>query len=137
VSDDLTPVAFVPTTRASTSKVRRMLPETVPHADAAFGAGRAALLVQAMRDRPDLLLAATADRLHQPYRAPAMPRSAKLADKLRAADIPAVISGAGPTVLALVRGDDADAVVNLAGPTWEVHRLTVDRDGARTVPLEV
>jgi homoserine kinase len=136
VSDDLTPVAFVPTTRASTAKVRRMLPETVPHADAAFGAGRAALLVQAMRDRPDLLLAATEDRLHQPYRAPAMPRSAKLVEKLRAADIPAVISGAGPTVLALVKGDDADAVVNLAGSTWEVHRLGVDRDGARTLPIE-
>ena len=84
-----------------------MLPETVPHADAALTAGRAALLVEALARRPDLLLPATEDRLHQSYRAAAMPRSAKLVGKLRGAGIPAVISGAGPTVLALTRADDA------------------------------
>ena len=63
VIDDLVPVAFVPTTQASTTRARRMLPETVPHADAAASAGRAALLVEALGRRPDLLLLKTEDRL--------------------------------------------------------------------------
>ena len=65
-----------------------------------------------------------------------MPRSAKLVDKLRGAGIPAVISGAGPTVLALTRGDDGMAAASLAGATWTVLHLGVDRDGARSVPVD-
>lgn len=140
VSDDVVPVVFVPSTRASTAKVRRMLPETVPHVDAAASAGRAALLVEALGRKPELLLAATEDRLHQSYRAPAMPRSAKLVDKLRDAGIPAVISGAGPTVLALASLQSAEAAaraVETAQATWTVHRLDIDREGARTLPIEV
>ena len=136
VSPALTPVAFVPSTRGSTTKARRMLPEMVPHGDAALVAGRAALLVEAMARRPDLLLPATEDRLHQSYRSPAMPRSAKLVEKLRAAGIPAVISGAGPTVLALTTEAQAAAAADLAGTTFAVHHLEVDREGARTVPLD-
>jgi homoserine kinase len=136
VADRLVTVAFVPTTKSSTARARRMLPEAVPHADAALSAGRAALLVEALGRRPDLLLPATEDRLHQAYRGPTMPRSIKLVDKLRAAGVPAVISGAGPTVLALTRSaDDAAAAAGLAGTAWTVHELTVDRDGARTVPV--
>jgi homoserine kinase len=136
VSEDLQPVAFVPSTRSSTSRARKMLPESVPHVDAAANAGRAALLVEALARRTDLLGEATEDRLHQSYRAPAMPRSAKLIDKLRAAGFPAVASGAGPTVLALTTGDQAAAAARLSGAAFTPHELTVDRDGARTVPLE-
>ena len=50
---------------------------TVPHADAAFAAGRAALLVAALTGTPQALFDATEDRLHQSYRAPAMPDSAR------------------------------------------------------------
>ncbi len=70
VSPALRPVVFVPTTSASTAKARKLLPETVPHADAARNAGRSALLVHALAADPGLLLAATEDRLHQQYRAP-------------------------------------------------------------------
>jgi homoserine kinase len=136
VTSELTPVVFIPSTRGSTSKARRMLPETVPHADAALTAGRAALLVEAMARRPELLLPATEDRLHQSYRAAAMPRSAKLVSKLRAAGIPAVTSGAGPTVLALTTVADAEAAARLAGSTFAVHQLDVDRDGARVLPVD-
>ncbi|MFL6241269.1 MAG: homoserine kinase [Actinomycetes bacterium] len=135
-SSALMPTVFVPATHGSTSKARRMLPESVPHADAATAAGRSALLVEAMARRPDLLFAATEDRLHQNYRAPAMPRSAKLMEKLRAARIPAVISGAGPTVLALTSESDAQAAAGLAGTTFEVRRLEIDREGARVLPID-
>jgi len=137
VSEEVLPVVFVPATKGSTAKARRLLPESVPHADAAYNAGRSALLVEALRRRPGLLLDATDDRLHQSYRAEAMPRSAKLVKKLRASGIPAVVSGAGPTVLALVGESDVDRAAAAAGGTFVVHRLSVDRDGARILPVEV
>jgi len=128
----LSAVAFVPPDRSSTREARGLLPATVPYADAAANAGRAALLVHGVTSDPGVLLAATEDRLHQPYRAPAMPASAALLGRLRTAGVPAVLSGAGPTVLALVEPDapapgDTDGT-GFAGFT--VVPLAVDRDGA-------
>jgi homoserine kinase len=129
VHRSVSPVAFVPTSRSSTAKARRMLPETVPHADASFNAARAALLVEALGRRPDLLMAATEDRLHQPYRAEAMPRTAALVASLRAAGVPAVVSGSGPTVLAF-GGADFNA-----GRGWTATPLPVDAEGAQVLPV--
>jgi homoserine kinase len=128
VDASVAPVAFVPATKSSTAKARRLLPESVPHEDAAFNAARAALLVEALGRRPDLLLAATEDRLHQPYRAEAMPRSAALVASLRAAGVPAVVSGAGPTVLAFGAAD-----VN-PGRGWTAMPLAV-AGGAEVLPV--
>jgi homoserine kinase len=133
---DLAPVAFVPATRSSTRKVRSMLPDTVPFADAAANAGRAALLPSALSWAPHLLFAATEDRLHQQYRAPAMPRTAKLVASLRRSGIAAAVSGAGPTVLALVRAADAEAVAGQVPSGWSVLSLQVDPGGARVVQLD-
>jgi homoserine kinase len=78
----------------------------------------------------------TEDFLHQPYRTAVMPATADLIARLREAGIPAVVSGAGPTVLALSvagthPGPDAVArVVGAAGPQWQVNVLEVDRGGA-------
>ena len=67
-------VAFVPPDPVETTVARGLLPDSVSHADAAANAGRAALLVAALiGSRPELLLRATEDRLHQDYREPAMP----------------------------------------------------------------
>ena len=82
---------------------RGLLPATVSHADAAANAGRAALLVAALGRQPELLLAATEDFLHQEHREPAMPRTLALVRSLRADGLPAVVSGAGPTVLVVHR----------------------------------
>lgn len=100
-----------------------------------MNAGRAALLVEALTRRPELLLPATEDRLHQEYRAPAMPESLALVERLRADGVPAVISGAGPTVLALVEESAADKVARLAGEGWAANRLDLDVDGASVLPL--
>jgi len=120
------PVVFVPATQVATSKARRLLPAEVPHADAAANAGRAALLVAALTLDQTLLLDATEDRLHQSYRAPAMPRSATLVAKLRGAGVPAVISGAGPSVLALTRSAELERVIAMAPKGFVVHTLEVD-----------
>ena len=133
---DLAPVAIVPSTKSSTQKVRGLLPATVPFGDAAANAARAALLPTALTRAPQLLLAATEDRLHQQYRASAMPRSARLVEALREAHVPAVISGAGPTVLALVTSRDVDDVVAAAPRGWTVLPLAVEPAGARVVPLD-
>jgi homoserine kinase len=132
---DVAPVVFVPTTRASTKKVRELLPATVPHADAAANAGRAALLPHALTLDPSLLFDATEDWLHQSYRAPAMPRSAALVTALRADGVAAVLSGAGPTVLALPLRRDRDAVAARTPRGWTAHQLDVDLTGAATVAL--
>ena len=105
--ESVSAVVFVPSTPLSTHVARGLLPKEVPHADAAFNAGRAGLLALALTSaqldperRRELLYAGTADRLHQDYRAPAMEPSAALVGRLRAAGHPAVVSGAGPSVLA-------------------------------------
>lgn len=134
VSADLAPVAFVPGSKSSTAKARRLLPEVVPHHDAAVNAGRAALLVEALGRRTDLLMTATEDLLHQPYRAEAMPRSIALMTALREAGIPAVISGAGPTVLALATAGTAEKVAAFpAGRGWSALPLPVDPHGAQVL----
>jgi homoserine kinase len=123
----LLPVVFVPASRGLTAAARAALPQVVPHADAAFTAGRAALAVHALTGAPELLLAATEDRLHQNYRAAGMPASAGLVDRLRADGVPAVVSGAGPSVLALV--EDGWAAPEIPGD-WIVLTLPVDSAGA-------
>ena len=128
---ELCPVAFVPPFASSTHEARRLLPERVTHVDAAFNAARAALLVAALTARPDVLWDATEDRLHQAYRAPAMPESAELVARLRDAGLPAVVSGAGPTVLVL---STSEAMVELARTMapdrWQVAAVGVDPGGA-------
>jgi homoserine kinase len=132
----IVPVVCVPSSSVPTRKARAMLPEVVPHADAAFNAAHAALLVPALTTRPDLLLEATDDRLHQPYRRPAYPRTADLVAKLRAAGIAATVSGAGPTVLALTDAATAPGVAGFAGARFVTSVLEVDSEGGRVVPLE-
>jgi homoserine kinase len=133
VSPALRPVVFVPTTSASTAKARKLLPETVPHADAARNAARSALLVHALAADPGLLLAATEDRLHQQYRAASQARTAGLVDALRADGVPAVVSGAGPSVLAFA--GPTDDLGSYAPRGWSVEVLAVDPDGTELLGL--
>ena len=101
----------IPELRSSTAETRVLLPAQVSHEDARFNVSRAALLVLALTERPDLLMAATEDLLHQPQRAPAMPASAEYLQLLRQHGVAAVLSGAGPSVLALTAGSDLPARV--------------------------
>lgn len=126
VADGVQPTLFVPQERGLTATARAALPSAVPHADAAFNTGRAALLVHALTSDPGLLFAATEDRLHQGYRAEAMPGTASLVASLRSVGVAAVVSGAGPTVLALspVPADFHP------GAEWHAESLGVDSGGA-------
>lgn len=119
-------VVLVPSVRSSTAHTRGLLPELVPHRSAAFNVSRAALAVVALTRRPDLLMAATEDLLHQPQRAPALPLTTKWISTLRDAGIPATVSGAGPTVLALTTEPFPDEL-----------RVAAEADGLTVLELDV
>lgn len=118
---DVVPVLMIPEFSLSTSTARKVLPEEVPHAEAAANSARAGLLVYALTQEPDQLHRATEDLLHQNYRAEAMPASYSLMKYLRSQGYATVISGAGPTVLCFARTpEDAQKVVTTA--TDEIAR---------------
>lgn len=130
----ISPLVLVPPHQMSTKLARSLQPESVPHTDAVFNVSRSALLVAALTQSPELMMAATEDRLHQNYRASAMPETSELIAKLRAGGHPAVVSGAGPSVLVL----ETDPQLRLAAielarksfPNWQALPLAVDFKGA-------
>jgi homoserine kinase len=99
---------LIPDNQVATAKARKLLPESISHHDAVLNSTNTALLVHALAERPDLLLTATADFLHQNYRREAMPKSIALIEKLRGAGVAAVLSGAGPSVMILYSGDESE-----------------------------
>jgi homoserine kinase len=122
----------IPEQRSSTAETRVLLPAQVSHADARFNVSRAALLVVALTERPDLLMAATEDVLHQPQRAAAMPVSAEYLRLLRRCNIAAVLSGAGPAVIALSTEPElpSEAIEYGAANGFTVNEMTAG-DGVR------
>jgi homoserine kinase len=136
VDDRVSAVVLIPPYGVRTQVARGLLPDVVPHADAAANTGRAALLVAALGGQPAMLLRATEDFLHQRQREPAMPESIALVAELRAREIPAVVSGAGPTVLAFVADGvtpGADRVEELLPGGWRTSRQSVGGAGARVL----
>ncbi|WP_051392804.1 homoserine kinase [Glycomyces arizonensis] len=125
------PWVFVPEGQGLTAVARAALPERVSYADAVFNLSRAALLVDALTRKPSRLFDATADRLHQSYRAEGMPESTRLLEQLRSAGIAAAVSGAGPTVIALSvdGGPGPEGLAGFAPAGFEVMSLDV-ADGA-------
>ena len=131
VHPDVSPVLGIPVTELDTHKARGLIPESIPHVDAAFNAGRSALLVAAMIGDPDFLLEATEDKLHQPFRAQAYSESMALVEQLRAAEIAACISGAGPTVIALSTVEQvAQAIEIIAKSGFTAAPVAVSDQGA-------
>ncbi|MGV8846651.1 homoserine kinase [Tessaracoccus sp.] len=116
---------WVPHFEVKTSGARSVLPDAVPRHDAVAQAIAAATLPLALERRPDLLLAATADRLHQTYRADLMRPSFDLMCALRGAGVPATISGAGPTVIAVGTGELLAPGDVLAADGFERHELAL------------
>jgi homoserine kinase len=113
--------------RLPTADARRVLPREVPLADAAFNAGRTALAVLALTERPDLLPEALEDRLHQQRRLPLVPGARAMFEELRAAGVPVCVAGAGPALLAFE--SDGFLVPDL-GPGWRILRLQPAAVGA-------
>ncbi|MCT7656822.1 homoserine kinase [Mycobacterium deserti] len=129
---DIRLFSAVPEDRSSTAETRVLLPEQVSHIDARFNLSRSALLVLALTERPDLLMEATEDVLHQPQRAAAMPASAEYLRLLRRCGVAAALSGAGPAVIALSAQAElpAEALEYGAANGFCVREMTIG-DGVR------
>jgi homoserine kinase len=136
----VTAVVCVAPIAMATHEARLALPASVPHADAAANAARSALLLAALTSDPAVLFDATEDYLHQRYRSAAMPQTADLLARLRRAGVAAVVSGSGPSILALgLAGEQpglavVDSIARETGIAWRVTPLKVDRQGATVQP---
>ncbi|MFD1721687.1 homoserine kinase [Amnibacterium endophyticum] len=131
----VSPLLLVPEHTMSTALARSLQPVNVPHADAIFNVSRSTLLIAALIQSPELLHTATEDRLHQSYRASAMPETDRMIALLRAAGHAAVVSGAGPSILVLAsdpsrRLEAAALVRSAAEHRWEAILPAVDIKGA-------
>jgi len=130
----VSPLVLVPGFTMSTAVARSLQPLQVPREDAVFNVSRSALLIAAMTQSPELLMAATEDKLHQSYRAQAMPETDRLVRALRAEGYAAVVSGAGPSVLVLADGPGqrvaaADLTASVVDTPWQALMLAVDVKG--------
>lgn len=148
----ISPTVFIPDYEVSTSAARQALPAAVPHADASYNAGRSALLAVLLagsqgrgvssvtgRDHSsiyDFLMEATEDRLHQEYRRSVMSPSMSLVDWLRDHHYPAVISGAGPTVLSF-QEIPADICAQARGAGWTALHTPVSALGVEITKGEL
>lgn len=135
-SASVRPLILVPDERLSTAEARGVLPEEVPRGDAvaniANASGLIAMLTGAVEATRQRLHACTADALHQPYRAPLMPKTAEALKTLRAEGIAAAVSGAGPSIVCLVVAGDEDSVTQAAGSLqeWQLLDVRWDATGA-------
>ncbi|MCT1866465.1 homoserine kinase [Dermabacter sp. p3-SID358] len=133
----LRPLIISPSSALSTATARAILSPEVRRSDATHNIARAALFVHALAEDPARLFAATADRLHQDARSSHMPQSVGLVHVLRSQGVPAVISGAGPTVLIPVDApsDIARTVSEVVEDPddWRLARVPLAQEGIRTV----
>lgn len=136
---DIVPVVAIPNFELSTSEARQVLPAEVSRADAIFNTAHLGLLLRGLAtSREEWLKAALQDRLHQPYRQQLIPGY----DVVNAAAVATgaygvVISGAGPTLLALTDVAQARLVVTAMTDAWKqvgimamVRTLPIDTQGA-------
>ncbi|GAA4738190.1 homoserine kinase [Amnibacterium soli] len=131
----VSPLLLVPEQTMSTALARSLQPASVPHADAIFNVSRSTLLIAALIQSPELLSTATEDRLHQSYRASAMPETDRMITLLREAGHAAVVSGAGPSILVLASDPSqrlaaAELVTSSAAQRWTALLPAVDIKGA-------
>jgi homoserine kinase len=131
------PCIVLPDERLPTAEARAALPGRVPMRDAvsnlSWSSGLVALLTGAVEPTPERLLACTEDALHQPHRAPLMPRTAETIRALRQEGIAACVSGAGPSVLCLVTDDRLERFRRIASgvPATRTLELEWNLTGAR------
>jgi len=138
VTTSLAWVVLVPEVTSATVEARALLPRSVPHEDAVFNVQRVALLLAGLQAAlPAALAIALEDRLHQPYRWKLFPWMPEVAAAARAAGaLGCVLSGAGPSLLAVVVGDGGsvgramEEALGRAGIRGRARVLDVDSAGA-------
>jgi homoserine kinase len=139
--NDVVPVLVIPSFELSTQAARQVLPESYSRADAIFNTAHLGLLQRGLATgNGDWLRAALDDRIHQPYRKTLIPGyDAVAAAALAAGAFGLVISGAGPTLLALAPRPQAEVVRQTLKTTWaklgqtvSSYTLALNKTGAET-----
>jgi len=133
-------VVLIPEVTSATATARALLPKSVTREDAVFNIQRVALLLASFHsNRPEMLKDALDDRLHQPYRARLFPWMAAVAAAAKSAGaLGCVLSGSGPSLLAVVAGAGTaveramEEALERSGTAGSARVLTVDTSGAVT-----
>jgi homoserine kinase len=140
---EIIPVVAIPDFELSTEVARSVLPLQIERKDAIFNVAHLGLLLQGLAtNQPQWLTVALQDRLHQPYREQLIPGYTAVREAAIAAGAYGlVISGAGPTLLALVDFFQAKAVESAIAEAWlnqgitaQVQSLAIDTQGTRIIP---
>ncbi|GAB4148163.1 MAG: homoserine kinase [Cyanobacteria bacterium J069] len=136
---DIVPVVAIPDFELSTAEARRVLPKDYSRADAVFNMGHLGLLLRGLEAaNPDWLRAALQDRIHQPYRRSLIPGCERVESAaISAGAYGLVISGAGPTLLALAHADVALPVANAMRSAWEEQGVSVQAQALHLDPTGV
>lgn len=138
----LVPIVAIPNFELSTEEARSVLPNQYTRSDVIFNASRLGLLLRGLETgNKDWLKLALQDKIHQPYRLELIEGYTEVQQAAIAAGAyNLVISGAGPTLLALTDQSHADAVTLAMKTAWEgmrvqaeVGSLTLDKEGARLI----
>ena len=135
-TDGLAPIVLVAKERFRTGAARKVVPVQLSRGDAIANAAATAALVAILTGTASLdhLMAATEDRMHEPYRLPLMPASQAVHGDLRAAGIATTMSGAGPSLISLVPTEElagsAETAHELVPEGWQVLTPGWDRSGA-------
>jgi homoserine kinase len=137
LSEELTFVVVLPERDLATPEARGVLPETLTRSDVVFNLGRMGLLVAGLADPAVLLPGSTDDRVHQPARTALFPEAPQILGALvEAGALAACWSGAGPSLIGMVRADTAPAVLAAAqdalvaaGVSGRTVALRADRRG--------
>lgn len=131
-------IALIPDFKLSTSEARGVLPKEVSYKDAIYNVSRVSLLLTALNNgKFDLLKYSLQDVLHQPYRGRLIRGFNEIMEKSQELGaLGMFLSGAGPTMMAIVAEDDMEFTAKIkgylesAGHTWTVKELEVDSLGA-------
>lgn len=130
-------IAFIPKFELKTEKARGVIPKNIPHKDAVYNLSRSALLTSSLiTGQTHNIKVAVKDSLHQDYRFPLIENGEEIVKT--AYDFGAYgafISGAGPTILAIIDANDTqyfnkiNLYCNEKYPNWQLHELTCDENG--------
>lgn len=139
---DIIPIVAIPNFELSTTKARQVLPTEYSRSDAIFNIARMGLLIRGLETNNSIWLrTALADKLHQPYRQKLIMGYQEVEQAAIAAGAYGmVISGAGPTLLALTNSEGVEQVVKSMKSTWsgmgiksQVRSLAINRSGAKVI----
>lgn len=133
-------VAIIPEFELSTSLARQVLPREVSFKDAIYNISRVTLMISAFSNgRYDLLKYACKDVLHEKYRSPLIKNYNDVYNKcISLGALCCFLSGAGPTIMAIIKNDNKEMVKNIksyleeANMQWDVKELSLDNLGANS-----